>query len=101
MVTAISFATFTALQKAPGPTVTLTPMVSNVRAANNSKMKVYGLCVICVIDSRKQGFPFQVKALVCHLNTQAILGMDVLGNKKACHSAPVKFERGTTPWSRQ
>ena len=57
----------------------MTPLVSNVCAANNSKTKVY---TFCVIDIRIQRFPVWAKALVCHLNTQAILGMDVLGSQQ-------------------
>ena len=77
---AISYATFISLWNIPGSKLTLTPLVSNVRAANDSRMKVYGFCLV---DIQIQGF-FQVraKALVYHLNTQAILGMDVLGSRK-------------------
>ena len=77
MVTALSVETFDYLHSVKNSQLTLVPLARSVRAANNSKMEVFGYCTL-LLDI--QGLTINVSAVVCKLNVSAILGMDVLGS---------------------
>ena len=77
MVSVISIKKLRELQNTENSELVVCPLTQKVRAANNSIMKVYGFCDLTVTI---QALLVTIRAMVCDLSCEAILGMDIMAS---------------------